>query len=106
MNVQAQRELEEEQRRNFGRWIVMRGLYNAKPIGLWEEVLLSILRGMWADATSLELRRALDYLSDRKVIDLEKKPNGRWYADLNRYGVDIVERQVPCEPGIDRPETY
>ena len=93
-------------RREFGRWVLMLGLYNAKPIGAWEELLLSILQGMWADATARETRLALDYLADRKLIDLKKEPHGRWFADLNRYGVDVVEYTVPCEPGIARPEKY
>lgn len=93
-------------RREFGRWVLMLGLYNAKPIGAWEELLLSVMQAMWPDATAREVRLALDYLSDRKLIDLDKKPDGRWFADLNRYGTDIVEYAVPCEPGIARPEKY
>lgn len=95
-------------RREFGRWVVMLALYNAKPIGAWEELLLSTLQGMWADATRRELHLALDYLADRKLIDLQKNQgtHKRWFADLNRDGVDVVEYTVPCEPGIARPEKY
>lgn len=93
-------------RREFGRWVLMLGLYNAKPIGAWEELLLSIMQGMWPDATAREMKLGLDYLADRKLIDLKKEPHGRWFADLNRYGVDVVEYTVPCEPGIARPEKY
>jgi hypothetical protein len=97
---------QQKHRREFGRWVLMLGLYNAKPIGAWEELLLSILQGMWPDATRREVQLALDYLSDRKLIDLKKEPSGRWFADLNRYGVDVVEYTVPCEPGIARPDKY
>jgi hypothetical protein len=93
-------------RREFGRWVVLLALYNARPIGAYEEVLLSIMRGMWPDATAHEVRLALDYLGDRKLIEVRKEPSGRWFADLNRYGVDVVEYTVPCEPGIARPEKY
>lgn len=93
-------------RREFGRWVVLLGLYNAKPIGAWEEVLLAILQGMWPDATAREVRLALDYLADRELVDLQKKPDGRWFADLNRNGVDIVEYTVDVDPGIARPEKY
>ncbi len=97
---------QDKQRREFGRWLMLLALNNARPIGAWEEILLSIMRAMWPDATAREVRLALDYLDDRKLIRLEKKPDGRWFADLNRYGVDVVEYTVPCEPGIARPEKY
>jgi hypothetical protein len=93
-------------RREFGRWVILLGLYNARPYGAWEEVLVSILQGMWADATKHEVRLVLEYLADRNLVDLEKHPHGRWKADLNRYGTDVVEYTVPCEPGIARPEKY
>ena len=93
-------------RREFMRWVLLLGLYNARPIGAWEEVLLSITIGVWADATRHEVRLALDYLGDRKLVEVTKEPSGRWKAELNRYGVDVVEYTVPCEPGIARPEKY
>jgi len=95
-----------KQRREFMRWVMLLGLYNALPVGAWEEVLLSIVQGVWLDASPREARLALEYLSDRKLIELRKEPSGRWFADLNRYGVDVVEYTVPCEPGIARPEKY
>lgn len=95
-----------KQRREFMRWVLLLGLYNARPIGAWEEVLLSIMLGVWPDATRHEVRLALDYLGDRKLIEVHKEPSGRWKAELNRYGVDVVEYTVPCEPGIARPEKY
>lgn len=95
-----------KQRREFMRWVLMLALYNARPIGAWEELLLSVVQGVWPDATKHEVRLNLDYLLDRKLIVLEKEPSGRWRAELNRYGVDIVEYTVVCEPGIARPEKY
>jgi len=95
-----------KQRREFMRWVILLGLWHALPVGAWEEVLLSTVQGVWGDATSREVRLALEYLCDRKLIDLRKEPSGRWFADLNRYGVDIVEYTVACEPGIARPEKY
>lgn len=95
-----------KQRREFMRWVLLLGLYNARPIGAWEEVLLSIMLGVWSDATKHEVRLALDYLGDRRLVEVTKEPSGRWKAELNRYGVDVVEYTVPCEPGIARPEKY
>ncbi|ERB06718.1 hypothetical protein [Escherichia coli] len=60
----------------------------------------------YPDTTQLELRRELDYLADRKMVELERRPSGDWFADLSRLGVDIVEYTVECGPGIARPEKY
>ena len=93
-------------RREFMRWVLMLALYNARPIGAWEELLLSVVQGVWPDATKHEVRLNLDYLLDRKLIELKKEPSGRWFGELNRYGVDMVEYNIDCEPGIARPEKY
>ena len=52
------------------------------------------------------IRRDLDYLADRRLIELVKQPSGAWFADLSRLGVDIVEYTIDCQPGIARPEKY
>lgn len=59
-------------------------------------------RAIYPDTAHLELRRELNYLADRKMVDLEKKPSGDWFADLTRLGVDLVEYTVECGPGIAR----
>lgn len=97
---------QQKHRREFMRWVIILGLNNARPIGAWEEVLISILQGVFPDATKHEVRLALDYLAERHLIDLRKDPDGRWFAKLNRYGTDVAEYTVPCEPGIARPEKY
>lgn len=91
-------------RREFLRWVILLGLYNAMPVGAWEEVLLSIAQGVYPDATKHEVRVTLEYLSDRELLVLLKKPDGRWFADLTRHGTDVVEYTVDVEPGIARPE--
>lgn len=93
-------------RREHIRWNILLTLNNARPIGAHEEVVLSVIQAIYRDATHLELRRELDYLADRELVDLRKEPSGRWFADLTRYGVDVAEYTVVCDPGIARPEKY
>jgi hypothetical protein len=93
-------------RRESIRWQILLTLNNASPIGAWEEVILSVIQATYPDATPLELRRQLDYLSDRELVRLEKLPIGRWHADLTRYGTDVAEYTVECDPGIARPVKY
>lgn len=93
-------------RREDIRWQILLALNHARPLGAYEELVLSVIRSTYTDATPLELRRELDYLADRALIDLRKEPAGRWFADLTRFGVDIAEYTVDCEPGIARPVRY
>ena len=93
-------------RRESMRWMVILTLYNAHPVGAYEELVLATIQAMYPDATALEVRRVLDYLSDRALITLVKEPSGRWFADLNRDGTDVAEYTVDCDPGIARPPKY
>lgn len=93
-------------RRESLRWLILLTLNNARPIGAFEEVVLTVAQSVYPDATALELRRELDYLSDRVLVTLDKQPSGRWHAELSRYGVDIAEYTVDCQPGIARPVKY
>lgn len=88
------------------RWNIILTLNNARPIGAYEELVLATIQGIYPDASILELKRELDYLDDRKLVDLTKEPGGRWFAELTRLGVDIAEYTLECEPGIARPKPY
>lgn len=93
-------------RREHLRWLILLTLNNARPIGAFEGPVLSVAQSEYPDATALELRRELDYLHDRKLVEIARKPDGRWFAELTRYGVDVAEYTVDCEPGIARPAKY
>lgn len=93
-------------RRETMRWDIILTLYNARPVGAYEELILATVQGMFPDASALEVRREMDYLADRGLLDLRKEPSGRWFADLIRYGVDVAEYTVECDPGIGRPAKY
>ena len=98
--------MNEKARREGMRWHLINTLNKARPYTSSEVFLLDLMRGIYPDATSLELRQQLEYLQDRHLIDLNKQPSGMWFADLNRLGVDIAEYTVDCEAGIARPEKY
>lgn len=93
-------------RRESMRWSLLVALNKTRPYTCSESLLLDIARAIYPDTTALELRRELDYLSDRKMVELVKKPSGDWFADLTCLGVDLVEYNVECRPGIARPDKY
>lgn len=93
-------------RREALRWLILLTLNNARPIGAYEGLVLTVAQSEYPDATALELRREMDYLHERELIKLDKQPSGRWHAEMNRFGVDVAEYTVTCEPGIARPAKY
>lgn len=93
-------------RRESLRWYIILTLNTSRPLDPHEAVVLSTIQGIFPDATSLELRRELDYLADRGLVTLNKQPGGVWICGLTRYGADIAEYTIPCDPGIARPEKY
>lgn len=93
-------------RRETIRWYLILALYNARPEEIVEDVLQMTMQSIYPDATPIEVRKELDYLADRKLVSLRKEPSGRWWADLTRYGVDIAEYTIDCDPGIARPKKY
>jgi len=93
-------------RREHLRWLIILTLNNARPIGSFEGPVLSVAQAEYPDATALELRRELDYLHDRELVQVIKRPDSKWFAELTRLGVDLAEYTIDCEPGIARPEKY
>lgn len=90
-------------RRESMRWYLILTLYNAQPVGCYEEVLVSTLQALYPDATQMEIRKELDYLEERVLVELTREPSGRWFAKLIRYGIDLAEYTIDCAPGIARP---
>lgn len=93
-------------RRESIRWTILLILNNARPISTHEQLVLTTMQGIYPDATAIEVRRELDYLHDRLLVQVDKKPHGPWYADLTALGVDVAEYTVDVHPGIARPVKY
>ena len=96
----------EKVRREQLRWLLLLVLDRARPYGLHESVLLGAAQDQFGDASALEVRRALDYLEDRRLVVIVRAPSGPWTADITRFGTDIAEYTIECEPGIARPKKY
>ena len=93
-------------RREALRWLILLTLNNARPVGAFEGPVLSVAQSEYPDATPLEMRRELDYLADRDLVKLRKEPSGKWFSQLTRFGTDVAEYTIECEPGIARPVKY
>lgn len=93
-------------RRESLRWLILLTLNNARPLGCAEGPILSVAQTQYPDASPLELRRELDYLHDRELVQVVKRPEGTWHAELTRFGVDVAEYTIDVQPGIARPMKY
>jgi len=95
----------EKARREELRWLILRSLYAAQPIGTSEMIIRCVIDPIIHGITELETRNQLDYLLERKLISIERnKPT--WHAKINRNGIDVVEYTLDCDPGIARPAKW
>ncbi|MCL1962357.1 MAG: hypothetical protein FWG56_11445 [Desulfovibrionaceae bacterium] len=75
----------------------------ARPARATLRMLLGVVKGEFADATEMEVRRELDYLESRELLKVFTDELGQVSADLTRHGIDVAEYTVPVDPGILRP---
>lgn len=90
-------------RREDMRWHLLSAINLCRPVGMYTEPLLAIVRSVYPDATHQEVRRELDYLEARQLVTIAKDPVDRWTLDLTRLGIDFVEYTIDAQPGIARP---
>jgi hypothetical protein len=95
----------ERARREELRWVLLRALYAAQEIGTSETILRKAIEDVIRDVTDIEIRRALDYLTERELIAVERK-RPVWFAKINNHGIDFVEYTVDAHPGIARPNRW
>ncbi len=96
----------EKARRESIRWHILVAVNSGRPEAVAESLILSAIQAIPVQCTALELRREMDYLSDRQLVTLTRMEGAPWSADLTRHGVDVVEYTVECDPGIARPKKY
>jgi len=95
----------ERARREELRWLILRALYAAQPVGTSERIIRTVVDPIIRGVTELEIRNQIDYLHERKLVGVEKE-HPVWFAKINRAGIDVVEYTVPCDPGIARPKAW
>jgi hypothetical protein len=96
-------EIAAKARRELMRWQLLVSLHIAAPYGMNTVALKPIICATYHDVTDAEIKRHLEYLKERELIHLSTDPLGNFFAKLDRYGFDIAEYTVECDPGIARP---
>ena len=93
-------------RSEFMRWILLLARNINRPTHSTLRFLLQVVRGEYADATEMQVRRELDYLDSRGIAKVFTDTLGQVSANLTRHGIDLAEYTVPVEPGIARPPKF
>lgn len=93
-------------RSEFMRWILLLAMNINRPTHSTLRFLLQVVRGEYADATEMQVRRELDYLDSRGIAKVFTDTLGQVSANLTRHGIDLTEYTVPVEPGIARPPKF
>lgn len=93
----------EKSRREILRWRILQTLQVGRPYAVGEDVILATVAGDDMPVTLHNIRRSLDYLAHRELIEIAGRDDGNWTATLTRTGVDFVEYTISAEPGIARP---
>lgn len=98
-------DIEKAQREQI-RWRILKVLDAGRPMPVSEVVILQVLQDSSLPVTPHGLRRELDYLENRKLVEITHRDRPVWSAELTHYGVDLVEYTIPCLPGINRPNQW
>lgn len=97
----------EKANRERTRWIVLQTAHISGAHGVNEGTLVAVLSNVKLFHGPDRLRRELDYLEGRQLIEIEGKDMApEWSIKLTRHGYDVAEYTVPVEPGIARPPKY
>lgn len=91
-------------RREQIRWYLLVTANISRPSGIYTEAMLPIIQATYQDATHQEVRRELDYLEERRLVRIKRDHMSRWFVETTRYGIDMVEYTINCEPGVARPQ--
>lgn len=96
----------EKAQREETRWRILRALDAGRPLAVSETVIYRALADASLPISPSVLRRELDYLRDKALIDLTGEDGPVWAAALTGHGVDVVEYTVAAPAGIARPKKW
>lgn len=90
--------------REYLRWVILLALWHARPYGTTEGVILGACRDIPLRVTADELRRELDSLAKRGLVEVQR--GALWSAILTAEGEDVVDYRAEAPAGIARPPRW
>lgn len=96
----------EKANREETRWRILRVLDAGRPVAVSETVIYRALHDASLPISPAQLRRELDYLRDKELVELTGEDGPVWAGALTGLGVDVVEYTVAAPAGIARPQKW
>lgn len=96
----------EQTEREHARWTMLMALYHGGGQPVAERLLLSVLEAVPVKADAGVVRAHLRYLEDCGLARLHEAPDGRVTGAITHGGMDVIEYNADCPPGIARPRKY
>ncbi len=96
----------EQRQREEARWRILRVLDAGRPVAVSEQIIWRVLADIKLAFSLKQIRCELAYLRDHALADLEGEDGETWFARLTAAGVDVVEYNAKCPPGVARPRKY
>jgi hypothetical protein len=93
----------EQSTRETARWITLVALYQAVGVQTSERLILSILQAVPLQTSAAETRAVIEFLCRAGLAETHRSPTGEVTATLTKEGIDLVEYNADCPPGIARP---
>lgn len=90
--------------REYLRWVILLALWHARPYGTTEGVILGACRDIPLRVTTDEVRRELDSLAKRGLVEIER--DALWSATITAAGEDVVDYRADAPAGIARPPRW
>jgi len=89
----------------LARWTVLLYLYHADHrAGICEKFLPRLFQDARLTVSPAEAKNILFYLEDLELCKLEKDTFDQCWARITPKGIQVVEYQIECPPGIAREE--
>lgn len=85
------------------RWTLLRTIMVGGHMGATDRMCVEVARAEFLAVTRQLVRDELHYLETRKLVEVTRSEVSAWRVTLTRYGRDLVDYTVDCEPGIARP---
>ena len=85
------------------RWSLLRTIRVGGHQGATETMCHDVIAAEYLGTTKRDIRDQLHYLETRRLVAIERSEIAPWRVTLTRYGYDVADYQVACEPGIRRP---
>jgi len=93
----------ETARREQNRWHTLQAVDVGRTTGVADALLVRVLQSVDTSCSLQDVRKYLEYLDGKKLIELRKHEDGSYCGYILAAGTDVVEYAVDCPVGIQRP---